>query len=145
MSLVIFFFSSREIWRQNSQRSLQSLLIMIRTGWPADLEFLETWKSQIILWYLKKVREFHEIRKSQGILLARNKYGRSLFKIHSSLFKWWTRVGHACSYITYAHQLLSQINNEFKLRSNLSFLFGSKSVLLLIKLYYICRDEFFRF
>ena len=27
------------------------------TGWPADLEFLETWKSQGILWLLKNVRE----------------------------------------------------------------------------------------
>ena len=27
------------------------------TGWPVDLEFLETWKSQGILWYLKKVME----------------------------------------------------------------------------------------
>ena len=38
------------------------------TGWSADLE---TWKSQAILWYLKNVREFREIWKSQGIL-ARN-------------------------------------------------------------------------
>ena len=38
-----------------------------RTGWPADLEFLKTWNSQKILWYLKKVREFHKIQKSQGI------------------------------------------------------------------------------
>ena len=26
------------------------------------------WKSQGILWHLKKVREFRKIRKSQGIL-----------------------------------------------------------------------------
>ena len=38
------------------------------TWWPADLEFLETWKSQGILWHLKNVREFYEVRKSQGIL-----------------------------------------------------------------------------
>ena len=30
------------------------------TGWPADLEFLETWKSQGILWHLQKVREKSE-------------------------------------------------------------------------------------
>ena len=54
------------------------------TGWPADLEFLETWKSQGIMWHLQNVREksgnfmkfgkvrefYHEIGKSQGILLA---------------------------------------------------------------------------
>ena len=44
------------------------MLSMDVTGWPADLEFHETWKSQGILWHLKKVREFCEIRKSQGIL-----------------------------------------------------------------------------
>ena len=31
----------------------------------------------------KKIREFHEIQKSQGILLARNEYHQSFFKIHS--------------------------------------------------------------
>ena len=40
-----------------------------KTGWPADMEFLETWKSQGILWHLKNVREFCEIRKRQGILM----------------------------------------------------------------------------
>ena len=39
----------------------------IYPGWPADLEFLETWKSQGILWHLKKAREFCKIQKSQGI------------------------------------------------------------------------------
>ena len=33
------------------------------------MEFLETWKSQGNMWYLKNVREFHEIRKSKGILM----------------------------------------------------------------------------
>ena len=28
-----------------------------KSGWPADLEFLETWKSQGILWHLQNVRE----------------------------------------------------------------------------------------
>ena len=31
-----------------------------------------------------KVREFHEIQKSQGILLAQNEYRRNFFKIHLS-------------------------------------------------------------
>ena len=31
-----------------------------------------------------KIREFREIGKSEGILLVRNKYHRSFFKIHSS-------------------------------------------------------------
>ena len=52
------------------------------SGWPADLKFLEIWESQGILWHLKKVREFHEIGKSQGI--AQNEYRRSFFKIHLS-------------------------------------------------------------
>ena len=34
--------------------------------------------------YQGKVREFRKIQKSQGILLARNEYCRSFFKIHSS-------------------------------------------------------------
>ena len=59
-------------------------ILLVYPGWPADLEFLETWKSQGILCHLKKVREFREIRKSQGILLVRNKYRRRFFKIHSS-------------------------------------------------------------
>ena len=68
------------------------------SGWPADLE-LETWKNRGILWHLKnvreksgnfvkfeKVREFQcEIGKSQGNLLAQNKYRQSFFKIHSSV------------------------------------------------------------
>ena len=34
-----------------------SFLLLVITGWPADLEFLETWKGQGILWHLKNVRE----------------------------------------------------------------------------------------
>ena len=40
----------------------------------------QTWN----FWKPGKVREFREIRKSQGILLERNKYRQSFFKIHSS-------------------------------------------------------------
>ena len=31
--------------------------LQLFSGWPADLEFLETWKSQGILWHLQNVRE----------------------------------------------------------------------------------------
>ena len=43
-----------------SRKKSQILLIfdgMVAYGWPADQEFLETWKSQGILWHLKNVRE----------------------------------------------------------------------------------------
>ena len=40
----------------------------------------QTWN----FWKFGKARKLHEIRKSQGILLARNEYHRSFFKIHSS-------------------------------------------------------------
>ena len=55
------------------------------SGWPADLEFLETWKSQGILCHYKKnrekIREIREIWKSQGILLARNEYAEVFSKL----------------------------------------------------------------
>ena len=50
----------------NSQNQKQIRLNQ-KTRWPADLEFLEASKSQGILWHFKKVREFCEIQKSQGI------------------------------------------------------------------------------
>ena len=94
------------------------------TGWPADLEFLETWKSQRI-WKMSgnfmkcgKVREFQcEIGKSQGTLLAWNKYHRSLKFIQE-----WTRTRHACSYITHGHGFLFKNKNEFKLLNSLFLL-----------------------
>ena len=59
-----------------------------------DLEFLETGKSQGILGYLKKVREFREFQKSQGFLtqngeksgnfICAKRTSPIFFKIHSS-------------------------------------------------------------
>ena len=91
------------------------------TGWPVDLE---TWKSQ-------------------GILLARNKYHRFFSKIHSSSEQEVVKP-------VPVSRMLMDFYLRIKMNLNCGivfffFLFGSESVLLLIKLYYMYRDENFRF
>ena len=82
----------------NSQ-SQKQIRLNQKTRWPADLEFLEASKSQGILWHFKKVREkireFHEIQKSEGILMQNwEKSGnftsgkRISSKFFQNSFKW---------------------------------------------------------
>ena len=67
--------------------------ILLWTGWPADLEFLKTWKSQ-------------------GILLMQKEYRQGFFKIHSS--------GEQ-ELVMPINGFLSKNKNEFKLRNSLFF------------------------
>ena len=100
-----------------------------RPGISGNLEksgnFVAFEKSQGI------VREFHEIQKSQGIFLARNKYRKSFFKIHYSGEQELVIPVHT-----------SRMLIDFYLRLNMNLncgkvfffsLFRSKSVLLFIK------------
>ena len=123
------------------------IIQLLITGWPADLEFLETRKSQGTLWHLKKVRKFREIRKIQGILTQsweKSKNFTCTKRIVAEVFS---------RFIQVVNKNQSRLFMDFYLRIKVNlncgtvffFLFGSESVLLLIKLYYICRDEVFRF
>ena len=67
---------------------------------------------------LGKVREFREIRRRQGILTWNwEKSGNFTcakwlsLKFFQNLFKCWTRISHACSYIMHAHGFLSKNKN----------------------------------
>ena len=64
--------------------------ILLQSGWAADLEFLETWKSQGIQWHLKKVREMSgnfnaKLEKVREFYLREmNIVEVFFFKIHAS-------------------------------------------------------------
>ena len=82
----------------------------IFSGWPADLEFQETWKSQGIL--------MRNWEKSGKFTCAK----RIWPKFFQNSFKWWTRINHACSYIMHARGFLSKNKNELKLWNTPFFL-----------------------
>ena len=144
----INFYATVALFVWKREHSLWNTRVASGPGTSGNLE-----KSGNFVALEKKVREFREIRKSQGIL-TRNWEKSGNFtcakrispKLFQNSLKWWTRISHACSYITHAHGFLSKNKNEFKLWNNLFFfLFGSESGQKLIKLYYICRDEIFQF
>ena len=119
-----------------SQAVLNQIIAKSWSGWPADLEFLETWRNQGILCHLKKAREksgdfvkfrkarefYRKIGKSQGILLAQNEYRWSFFKIHSCGEQELVMNVHVSRIFM---EFLSKDKNEFKLWNSLFFLFVS--------------------
>ena len=58
-----------------------------------------------------KVREFYLCKMN-------------IAKVSSKFIKWWTKISHACSYITHVHGFQSKNKNKFKLWNSLSFLGG---------------------
>ena len=71
LNLVLNF----TIYKKVSLDLLKNLTFKMKSRWPVDLKFLETWKSQGIL-----IQNW----ENQGILLEGKEYHQSFFKIHSS-------------------------------------------------------------
>ena len=85
-----------------------------------------------------KVREFHKIQKSQGILMQNweksgnfnaklRKVGEfylretNIAEVFSEFIQMGTKISHACSYIMHTYGFLSKNKNEFKLWNSLLF------------------------
>ena len=88
------------------------------TGWPADLEFLETWKSQGILWHLKNARE-----KSGNFNTTLGKVGEfylwktNIAEVFSKLILVMNK-NQSCLFIYKACSWISKNKNKFTLFNN---------------------------